>query len=59
MNRIAVRAAVATGFSVGLLAAGINAIQPRYPQSLGNFLWAAFIVVLVLAVRMQKASSPQ
>jgi hypothetical protein len=54
----AVRIAIATGFSLLLLVAGINVIQPRYPQAAGNFFWAAMVVILILAVRLRRAALP-
>jgi hypothetical protein len=52
----AVTTAIAIGFSLLLLALGINAIQPRYPQAFGSFLWATMVVVLILAFHMRRAA---
>jgi hypothetical protein len=48
----------AIGFSIVLLISGINVIQPRYPQAAGNFLWAAIVVALALAVHMRHDALP-
>ncbi len=57
-RRLATAIAAAIGCSALLLAIGVNAIQPRYPQAAGNFLWATLIVIVALAVRMRRAALP-
>ena len=57
-RRLAQATIAAIGFSVVLLIAGINVIQPRYPQAAGNFVWAAIVVALILAVHMRHDALP-
>jgi hypothetical protein len=44
--------------AVLLLAVGINAISPPYPQAVGNFLWATIVLLLGLVAQMRRASVP-
>jgi hypothetical protein len=56
-RKVATALAVAIGFSLLLLAVGINAIKPPYLQAAGNFFWAAIVVALTLAVHMRQADA--
>lgn len=58
-RRAIIATAIAVGISVLLLAVGINAVRPRYPQAAGNFLWATMVVIVALAVCMRRAAVPR
>jgi hypothetical protein len=57
-RKVAATAAVAVGLSLVLLMVGINAVQPRYPQGLGNFFWASIFVISALSLRLRLAALP-
>jgi hypothetical protein len=44
------------GLSFLLLAIGINAVTPPFPQAAGNVLWATMVAALALVVQMRRSA---
>jgi hypothetical protein len=55
-RKLKLATAAAIGASLLLFLVGINELKPRYPQAVGNALWATVIVMIMLAAYMRRAA---